>query len=462
MPQSINTAQLNTLTAELMRRNPGMNPNQAMKRAKDQLMNMYGGNKWFKKVPKQPKPNACFDCEDKLGKEFRIYNDHKYCEQCYLEIRLVCSWCDAKEDKIPEFIETIVEGKDKQVSVILCQKCLSSLERCHSEGCSVLFKHEDESVCENCKHPHCKAHAEAHNCKTMEPTYLWRNASRERLIGDPTKAESIKIPRCVGLELEAVNGKPENLGDKVDRRIGISHDGSLSGDVPLELQTPPASTSELEKIIHNATKALQSVDYEVNKSCGVHIHLDSDDFRDDANKVFHLLTTYYAIEPVLFAMLPKSRRNNKYAQPLRNWIDEPRMMMLSRVGHWTTQSLELEWYKTRRRDDVLNYKQRTKYDSSRYHGFNLHALFKNGHIEYRYHHGSLNGKKITNWINLHLAITEWALNNYKKGVVDAIFFAIDPLAKLRIMVRHMGLSRDTRRYIIKNMKKFASVEEDND
>jgi hypothetical protein len=132
-------------------------------------------------------------------------------------------------------------------------------------------------------------------------------------------------------------------------------------------------------------------------------------------------------------------------------------MMALAKKKMTMKQLEEEWFKTRSHDMVNVYKD-NKYDSSRYHGCNLHALFAYGHIEMRYHHGTLNATKIINWINLHLLLVDWAINHYRKSVIDALFSAESPFGKLRLIVRHLGMSNAMRRYVLRNIRKFSDTD----
>ena len=52
-------------------------------------------------------------------------------------------------------------------------------------------------------------------------------------------------------------------------------------------------------------------------------------------------------------------------------------------------------------------------------------------------------------------VFDWVRNGYNQNVVDAIFFCDDPNDKFRLMCRHMHFSKIIRRYVLKNMRKFA-------
>ena len=408
----------------------------------------------------EERDNNCFDCKDKIEEKDRNkFNNRIYCKSCYDEAIQICDECGKKEESGTEFVPVFVEDSGKQKLVTLCIKCCKTVSKCGNQFCKISVKATKE-VCESCDNHYCDAHTDGHKCTGAEPRHLFRNVSTNFMNGEENKAKHIFNKRCVGIELEAINGNPDKAMDNLNRNIGVVHDGSIEGNMPIELVTPPARYNDLEDILVNSTRCLKDAGFKINKSCGVHMHIDSPDFNNDGNKLFQVIATYYAIEPVIFSMLPKSRRNNKYALPLKSWIDETKMMKLS-SENITYSDLEEIWYKSRSSEKIGYYKD-DKYDSSRYHGFNMHCIFRYNHLELRYHHGTLNPVKIRNWINMNLLFVDWAVDNYDKNVVNAIFHANTPLEKLRIMVRHMKISRELRRYITRNMKKFENVDEDSD
>ena len=391
----------------------------------------------------------CRDCRDEITKG-RRYATYLYCDTCYEEQIKTCDMCGEKEKSKKEHLFFRVETSSGVKENWICLSCSAKYKKCGHNNCNVATENKP---CDKCDCVSCNSHKELHVCKIEEPRFLFRGFKREVRKGNIDKAIKIKHQRPVGVELEAVNGVPDLIRN-LDRGIGIAHDGSLKGSSPIEIQTPPASADELEGLIKNATTSLRDAKFEVNKSCGMHIHFDSSDFNQDSGALVRMLKTYYAVEPVIFAMLPASRRDNPYSQPLRNWLNDLKIAQLKEdIG---MNNLEVFWYKSRSYDQVRQYKGR-KWDSSRYHGLNLHALFTNGNIEMRYHHGTLNATKITNWINFHMAILQWALSCYNKDVVNAITLVDDVQQKFRLIYRHMSMEKETRRYVLQNINKFKDV-----
>lgn len=409
--------------------------------------------------------NGCQDC----GEEFRSgdqqfkYDGRAYCKSCYEDRRQKCERCGKQEvSAVTHEKYTYETSGGKVVTRILCATCvnLSSCEHGENRSCSFYVENSKESRCKECNMTLCSSHREEHECHIPLNGRYERQFSRTIVPGTVKEDTQIRINRTVGIELEAIGGDPSVVYSLLDKRIGIQHDGSLVGKSPIEVQTPPATTSALEEIIISATGTLRNAHYKVNKSCGMHMHIGVTDLiQNNPNTLFRIMATYYAIEPIIYAMLPLSRRDNRYSLPLDNWISHTKMMELSGKQEVSMKDIEETWYKSRQQQDIETYKKRP-YDSSRYHGFNLHSLFKHGTLELRYHHGTLNAIKIRNWVNMHLTILDWVINNYKKSVVNAIYFADNIEGRVRILMRHTKMPKELRRYINRSIVKFSKVEED--
>ncbi len=419
---------------------------------------IYNPSKSFS--PKKAKKHMkCSECIEEIsGKVYEIrHSGNIFCEDCFNEIKAICSGCNDSEKVLKTFKRfSLFDDDDIFKTVVLCQKCINKRGTCNDNSCPLILE-KNFIKCEICEHAYCKLHKEEHHCTNRVNRENFKDVILRKQRGKKSETKVIKLDRYVGVELEAINGDPYRLSLSLPDSVGLAHDGSLKGRNPIEAQTPPANLSALEKLIKQTTFFVRKEGYKINKSCGVHIHFDSKDFRLDANKIVKLMNTYNAIEPIIFAMLPKSRENNEYALPLSNWIDDSKLSELANKN-LSIKALEYIWYKARNNAEIMEFKQ-NKWDSSRYHGYNIHALFKNGNIEMRYHHGSLNTTKILNWINLNLKIHDWALNDYKQSAIKAILLAPNPMSKLKLMVRWMELDKRTRKYCIGNINKFSKIKE---
>jgi hypothetical protein len=109
----------------------------------------------------------------------------------------------------------------------------------------------------------------------------------------------------------------------------------------------------------------QEVGAKVNKTCGLHVHLDirgmaSSDLEDKFAKLV-------SVQPILYSMQPKSRQENSYCRRTKN-------RYISR-------------------------------GSSRYQGINAQSIWKYNTIEVRLHAGTTDFRKIANWVDLLCGVT---------------------------------------------------------
>lgn len=116
-----------------------------------------------------------------------------------------------------------------------------------------------------------------------------------------------------------------------------------------------------ETVVNKVCKVLASCGAEVNKTCGLHVHLDMRG-RDVARSYVNLV----AMQNILYRMVPATRKNNDYCKPntARTWVER---------------------------------------EGSRYQGINHNAYTEHKTLEIRIHSGTVNAKKINAWIALLIA-----------------------------------------------------------
>ncbi len=178
-------------------------------------------------------------------------------------------------------------------------------------------------------------------------------------------------------------------GDWGSHRDGcweIKEDGSVSGDNPFEVASPPLSGEDGLRQVREVVSALARAGAQVNRTCGLHVHVDARDLKsvDLANVVIQ----YGRHESVFDAMMPVSRRNNDYCRSVRDVADTLRRNILTIAVNNNTS-------------DVVE-----AYAWERYHKVNLAAYLTHGTIEFRQHSGSINHEKVTNWIQFCVNFVE--------------------------------------------------------
>lgn len=175
--------------------------------------------------------------------------------------------------------------------------------------------------------------------------------------------------RHVGIEIECgIKCSKEELAMKLLDLAGyvmVKGDGSVN--VPnrnnLELNIC-APVSMYKSVLKRVTDVLNSseVSARVNKTCGLHIHLDVREYRTSMSRLNELYSKLVSVQPILYSMQPKSRQSNTYC--------------------------------------VKSKSRSINRGASRYQGINAQAIWKYTTIETRLHAGTTDYTKIANWIDL--------------------------------------------------------------
>lgn len=176
---------------------------------------------------------------------------------------------------------------------------------------------------------------------------------------------------------------------------------TYEGDAGYELRvlTPQF---ELASILAKVCKTLQDCNATVNKTCGLHVHLDMRG--RDAKKAYNNL---YKSQWLLFSMQPKSRRENNYCRP----------------------NIESELH-----EEIET--------GVRYKCVNAQSYSEHRTLEVRVHSGSISANKIIGWASLLI------------DIINAPWLPtkIDGYAQLTREVRLRAVSRD---YVQQRLLKFA-------
>lgn len=265
------------------------------------------------------------------------------------------------------------------------------------------------------------------------------------MVGDLSKAKNLKYDRLVGVEFEAIVNDSQPIS--LPRECGVSNDASIPSSRGREVQTPPASADTLEWLILKVCSELNKGQAIVDQSCGLHIHLDGKDFVDNQKNTIRLTNSYFVLEPIIWAMLPYTRRTNKYTAPLIARISDKDYRQLLRVADRKDMYyLHKKWYKTEDTRHIQSYKGMAK-SGPRRHGFNLSALLAVNHLELRYHPGTINADKVRNWVWLHLHIMDWVLKGYSKRKIENIRKAKSLDQKVALFFQYLSVPEKLQQYV---------------
>lgn len=414
----------------------------------------------FKYVCSDCETNNYFTC-DACQFQLNIDDEHTttrdddtFCEQCLHDNAFYCDDCDewvSGTDYWSNDNSTVCEGcyDSNYFTCNACDYMESNSNSIHCDGC-------DEYFCESCWDEHdCgerttsdvslpnvytrrggrNYNANARCTRNYEPRLKFFEGEENPMFGSQ---------RFVGTEIEAEEGtfNYEELLKDLPKSTAMVSDGSVCG---VEINTPPAQGKALVDIITKACEALKKHNYKSTTKCGVHVHIDSRDFRDNHKKIIQLIKTYYATEDLLFSMLPPSRWNSTYCKRLsQNWL----------YDSFKKKNVEADkaWYKT---EDVRRIAEakRSKW-GERYYGLNVHSLFFRGTIELRYHSGTLNPDKILKWVAINLRIFEWVMKSYDEETIKKLYDMETGYEKFRFFIKTFNLSNELADYMEKRTNLF--------
>ncbi len=190
-------------------------------------------------------------------------------------------------------------------------------------------------------------------------------------------------------------------------RGAVVHDGSVQGEVPFEINTAPAAGDKFTQQIDEICAALKTAGGEVNKTCGLHTHVDARDFNFYDIRKFAFL--YEKIEEGLFSIIAPSRKTNRYCQPCgKKYVKDLESNIIPKANEKT---LIKNVYG---HDERIATLRGNKYTEARYAAMNLHSWVFRGTIENRMHQGTVNAKKIKMWAMLNAGILDYAYDNTEK------------------------------------------------
>jgi len=262
----------------------------------------------------------------------------------------------------------------------------------------------------------------------------------------PTKGKRgriVRSGRLFGVELELIRGK-QLLREHAQRADGfvLKGDGSVDGEGN-ELVTPPLSGTSAEYILPRVLiPATENAS--TNTSCGMHIHIDARDYKELCKKgkyiqFIRLVCLYMALQPMMFALVPRSRRNNSYTKRTDARAHIVKLCALVASG-------EL--------DTALHYVKYEICNGDRYQAFNLAPWYQEGHYEYRLHSGTHDTRKVLEWANLHTCIADYAMRNKVTEKQLLALYDAPARATIDTVCDMIKASAESRAYLLGRFTRF--------
>lgn len=169
-----------------------------------------------------------------------------------------------------------------------------------------------------------------------------------------------------------------------------------------EVVSPILQYEDIEDL-QNVVRALVKKGAMANASCGIHVHVDGANHTPES--LSRLLNFAIGRQDLFYEALQIGRRADRWCHK----ISPELFRAMKRSGRQSRDAAEHIWYSSRN-DGYSGGVSHEHYNSTRYHGINLHAFFTKGTVEFRLFNGTTHAGKIKAYIQFCLAMSAWAIN----------------------------------------------------
>ncbi len=365
-------------------------------------------------------------------------NHELLCLDCFNDEYYDCDICGETERRLDTYS---VRNGDR-----ICQSCYD----------------DNYFTCENCDDIHHNDDASEDNSDLCVDCAGSRETGMRHYDSTDMYVEVGKRAYAVEIECFPQNDRLAICAKNMPKEVGITEDGSLHTDSSYaygrEIITPKMSGQLGKDLLKTICSELLKAKSTVNKSCGLHVHIDMTDYINQPSiELIKLVFLFYlAFEPVLFSYLPMSRRKNRYCLALSEFYHETEI-----VNARDREYLEALWYRDNSKQSREE-RKRQKYDNSRYAGINFHSLFSKNNIEIRYHSGTIDHNKIDMWVKLHVAIIDTIASGIiTREQIQDIKYLVDMKQKQEKLFELVPLPANVKAYFLDRQEKFGIISDSN-
>lgn len=283
-----------------------------------------------------------------------------------------------------------------------------------------------------------------------------------------------KAARLVAGVLGTTPSHPESncyhtrtIADQAARKWKIMRDSSITpirnddtseplDEYRVEFVTPPLNYSDIE-LLQNIIRKLRENRAKAHSSCGIHIHVDG--ANHTAVSLRRLVNFMTARQDLIYEALQIGDRESSWCHKLNKTL----LDAMKKDKNLTKEKAEEVWY-SRANDGYCGGIDHQHYNSTRYHGVNLHSFFTKGTVEFRLFNSTLHAGKIKAYIQFCLAVSAWAITSQEK-IVFRSMDGYTPEQKVTIMrnilTHRLGLYGDEfktcRLHLMTPLKKAAGM-----
>lgn len=235
-----------------------------------------------------------------------------------------------------------------------------------------------------------------------------------------------KAANIVAEVLGTTPSRPDNscyktriIADQASRTWKIMRDSSINpkrndgtmadlGEYQVEFVTPPLEYKDIS-LLQNIIRKLKENGAKPDSSCGIHIHVDG--ANHSAKSLRRLINFMTSRQDLIYEALEIGDRADHWCQKLNASI----LTAMKKDKNLSKEKAEYIWY-SGANDGYSGGISHEHYNSTRYHGVNLHSYFSKGTVEFRLFNSTLHAGKIKAYIQFCLAISAWAITSHEKIV----------------------------------------------
>lgn len=274
--------------------------------------------------------------------------------------------------------------------------------------------------------------------------------------------------KCYGYDLdETLDLKYRALG-RQSREFAIwniGEDGSVRGVGTAEIKSPILKGEAGLKEILKVCKVLEELGAKVNKSCGLHVHVGIKNAKKKftPEEIKKIMRVYEENSKTTDKWFTHGRRtgHSTYAKPVTRRLEEldrPRVTHVYDASHVFVDS----WGRLGRGGMVQKTINGPKTleeiadECEHYDRVSFSSYLSHGTMEFRQHHGTINGQEIVNWIRFllnHMEVArsaspaEETVKKTKKVKTTKVLYKIDPLE---------GLPKPVKEHFLARVKKYKN------
>lgn len=224
----------------------------------------------------------------------------------------------------------------------------------------------------------------------------------------------------------------------------------------VEMVTPPLNYEDIETL-QTIIRKLREAGAKANSSCGIHIHVDGANHTPKSLK--KLINFMVARQDLIYEALNIGARGDQWCRKLNPQL----LVEMRKDKNLSKSSAENIWY-SRANDNYCGGIDHQHYNTTRYHGVNLHSYFSKGTVEFRLFNSTLHAGKIKAYIQFCLAVSSWAITSEDNTVFRSMagYNAEQKVTIMRNILTHrLGLFGDEfktcRLWMMKNLKDAAGM-----